>query len=86
MKTSSLTLRRVVVWALVIALLATMGLAAAAGTAMAAPTYTLTAKGCGTTTTATLADGRTQPLTKTGTAWMRALGMQSPWIVSIAGK
>jgi stage II sporulation protein D len=52
MKTSSLTLRRVVVWALVIALLATMGLAAAAGTAQAAPKYTLTAKGCGTTTTA----------------------------------
>jgi stage II sporulation protein D len=51
MKTSSLTLRRVVVWALVIALLATMGLAAAAGTAQAAPKYTLTAKGCGTTTT-----------------------------------
>lgn len=52
MKTSSLTLRRVVVWALVIALLATMGLAAAAGTAQAATAYTLTAKGCGTTTTA----------------------------------
>ena len=39
MKTSSLTLRRVVVWALVIALLATMGLAAAAGTAQAATSY-----------------------------------------------
>ena len=53
MKTSSLTLRRVVVWALVIALLATMGLAAAAGTAGAAtPTYTLTVTSCGVTTTA----------------------------------
>lgn len=53
MKISSLTFRRVVVWALVIALLATMGLAAAAGTAMAAPKYTLTAKGAGTVTTGT---------------------------------
>lgn len=50
MITSRLPLRRVVVWALVIALLATMGLAAAAGTAAAAG-YTLTAASCGTTTT-----------------------------------
>ncbi|MCW5950994.1 MAG: hypothetical protein KIT69_01870 [Propionibacteriaceae bacterium] len=53
MRTSSLTLRRVVVWALVIALLATMGLAAAAGTAEAATKYTLTASGAGTVTTGT---------------------------------
>ncbi len=39
MNTSSPTLRRVIVWALVIALLATMGLAAAAGTAQAATSY-----------------------------------------------
>lgn len=52
MKTSSRTVQRVVVWALVIALLATMGLAAAASTAQAATAYTLTAKGCGVTTTA----------------------------------
>lgn len=42
MKISSLTVKRIVVWALVIGLLATMGLAAAAGTAIAAPKYTLT--------------------------------------------
>lgn len=53
MKTSSLTLRRVVVWALVIALLATMGLAAAAGVAQAAaPKHKLTVSHCGVTTTA----------------------------------
>lgn len=51
MNTSRLSLRRLVVWALVIALLATMGLAAAAGTAEAATKYTLTASGAGTVTT-----------------------------------
>lgn len=53
MITSRLPLRRVVVWALVIALLATMGLAAAAGTADAATKYKLTASGAGIVTTGT---------------------------------
>ncbi len=77
MKTSSVTLRRVVVWALVIALLATMGLAAAAGTAGAAtPKYTLTVTNCGVTTTAkackisvTLKKGKTK--VKSATAYLQ---------------
>lgn len=42
MKNSRLSLKHIVVWALVIGLLATMGLAAAAGAAQAAPKYALT--------------------------------------------
>ncbi|MGC3954292.1 MAG: SpoIID/LytB domain-containing protein [Propionicimonas sp.] len=53
MKKSRLSLKHIVVWALVIGLLATMGLAAAAGTAQAATRYKLSATGAGTVTTGT---------------------------------